>query len=81
MRTVKFNKRIPVKYEGTKRVAGTGGFETNYPNKGHFHTFGLDYEEFEIGAASFTVAIIELENGTIELVLPEEMKFTDKLQL
>lgn len=46
-------------------------------NEGLFHQWGCSYEEFESGAGNFTVAIVELTDGTIEQVLPSNLKFVD----
>ncbi len=45
------------------------------PYIGYFHTWGKDFEEFEDGAAEITVAIIELEDGTIIKLSPELIQF------
>lgn len=42
---------------------------------GRFHGWGTDYEEFESGHGNYTVAIVELKDGTIELVKPSNVKF------
>lgn len=48
-------------------------------NKGIFHHWGTSYEEFESGPASYTVAIVELQNGKIVEVLPSELQFVDEV--
>ena len=40
-----------------------------------FHQFGVNYEEFDSGAGNFSTAIIELDDGTIENVPVETIKF------
>jgi len=42
-----------------------------------FHQWGVDYEEFESGPGNYTVAIVEYENGTVEGVRVDMMKFID----
>lgn len=49
----------------------------DFTNEGLFHQWGCSYEEFESGAGNFTVAIVELTDGTIEQVLPSNLKFVD----
>jgi hypothetical protein len=40
-----------------------------------FHQFGQDYEEFESGGCMFPIAIIEREDGKIEVVPAQYIKF------
>jgi len=54
---------------------GTGCFETEFSTDGLFHQWAPAYEEFENGAGNYTVALVELANGTIEQVLPKNLKF------
>lgn len=42
-----------------------------------FHQFGLDYEEFDNGAASFSSAIVEWPDGQVENVPAEHIRFLD----
>ncbi len=42
---------------------------------GLFHKWGNAFEEFESGPGNYTVAIVELPDGTIEEVLPSNVKF------
>ncbi len=69
MRKVKFKKWL-----GSK-------FENEFNQNGLFHKWGSNYEEFENGAVNYNVAIIELEDGSIEEILPESLKFDDKLEI
>ena len=45
---------------------------------GTFHGWGVDYQEFDEGVGNFTVAIVELEDGTVELVLAGMIRFMDE---
>lgn len=45
--------------------------------EGKFHEFGLETEEYENGASNYTIAIIELEDGSITTCYPHMMKFID----
>lgn len=40
-----------------------------------FHGWGIDYEEFEAGPASFTCAIVEAECGKVALVRADWIRF------
>ena len=82
LRKVMFKKWIPQEYlpveSGIQQaVAGTGCWQKDFENAGLFHQWGTSYEEFESGAGNFTVAIVEMPDGTIEQVLPENLKFVD----
>lgn len=45
---------------------------------GYFHQWGCDYEEGETNYGNFTVAIVELPDGTIVQPLPGAIQFLDK---
>lgn len=45
---------------------------------GWFHTWGCNYQEFEAGAGNFTVAIIEREDGTIEMTPADMIQFLNR---
>ena len=80
MRKVKFNRFIPIDYEDIttsfrKQIKGTGMFETEFKHEAVFHQWGTEWEEFESGPAMSTVALVELSDGTIEKVIPEQIKF------
>lgn len=81
MRKVKFRRWIPRIDEktdfGTKAKVGTNCWEDGFPNEGFFHEWASDYEESSEGFGNFTVAIIELDNGMIEKVLPTNIQFID----
>lgn len=40
-----------------------------------FHEWGLDYHEFEEGGCSFTVGVLELDNGQIILIEAAHIRF------
>lgn len=58
-------------------IPGTLKLEKDYTQKGKFHQWGINFEEFENGAASYTVALVELEDGVIVEVEPSRIKFVD----
>lgn len=45
---------------------------------GLFHQWGSGFEEFESGPANYTVAIIELDNGSVVTTSPDKVIFLDK---
>jgi len=47
--------------------------------KGFFHGFGLDYEETDAGMANFSVAIIEMPDGFINLYPAANIQFIKPL--
>lgn len=83
MRKVKFKRWIKHEYEnsgngGIKQKEGTGLFEDDYSTEGLFHQWGSS--ESEIGNA-YSVGLVELPDGTIEEVLPINIKFIDSKAL
>lgn len=85
MRKAKFkSKWIPIKWDkddNHKKIKGTGCWEDGYSGSGLFHQWANNYEEFDEGPGNYTVALVELEDGTIEEVPPKNIKFDDKLKL
>lgn len=47
---------------------------------GYFHEWGCNYEEFEIGAGNYSVAIVELPDGKIITPSPNDIEFIDKIK-
>jgi hypothetical protein len=75
MRKVLFKKWIPYKYdEKRQKVEGTGKIDDK-ETSGLFHCWGIDIEEFNNGGCSFTIGIIELEDGSIDTAEPKNIKF------
>ena len=72
MREVLFKKWVP------SSPGMSGHYESDYTHLGLFHQFGNAYEEFESGAGNYTVAIVELADGTVVEVLPTNLKFINK---
>ena len=58
---------------------GNKPVDCKYPKEfcyyGIFHQFGCDYEEFENGPGMYSTAIVEKENGDLENVPVELVKF------
>lgn len=45
--------------------------------KGVFHQWGSDYEEYETGPGNYSVGIVELEDGSVQRFIPENIKFIE----
>ena len=74
MRKIIFKKWIPYRYENKQKVEGTGKID-DIETSGLFHCWRVDIEEFDNGGCSFTIGIIELEDGTIVTSEPKYIKF------
>lgn len=81
MRKVKFNKWIPRVDEkttlGTKPKEGTNCWEKDFQNEGFFHQWANAYEESSEGFGNYTVALVELPDGTISEIFPSNIRFAD----
>jgi len=44
---------------------------------GKFHQFGVAYEQFDEGVGNFTIAIVEMEDGTVRNIPVELIQFLD----
>ena len=42
---------------------------------GYFHTWGIEFEQIGIEVANYSIALVELKNGRIIKVLPENLWF------
>jgi hypothetical protein len=73
MRNVTFNKWIPPSRKDGKLVSGY--WEEGFPNQGIFHQWASAFEEFESGPGNYTVALVELPDGTVQSLLPSQIKF------
>ena len=73
MRMVELKKKVFVPAsEGVH-----GHWKDREPVIAAFHQFGVDYEEFESGPGNFTVAVVELPDGTVEKAQLHEIRFID----
>ena len=68
MRKVIFNKYVQIGVLGRK-------WQEDYPNEGMFLGWGIAMQDRN--RLNYTVAMIELKDGTVEEVLPERMKFVN----
>lgn len=84
MRKVSFKEWIPTEWiqkDGrniSEQVKGTGCWSKDYTGTGLFHQWANACEEYSNGAGNYTVALVELEDGTIKEVLPFHVKFEEK---
>ncbi len=60
---------------------GTGCWESDFLHEGIFHQWASSYEESDAGFGNYTVALVELQDGTIIEVLPTNMKFVEPIIL
>ena len=44
---------------------------------GYFHKWGVESEELDTGALNYTIGIVELADGRVVTVMPENIKFID----
>lgn len=44
---------------------------------GYFHKWGVDSEESDGGTLNYTIGIVELADGRVVTVIPENIKFID----
>jgi len=81
MKKVLFKKWIPIVSEpqpfGSKAKEGTNCWEKDFQNEGLFHQWANAYEEGDAGFGNYTVAIVEISDGTIQEVLPMNIKFIE----
>jgi hypothetical protein len=80
-RRVTFKKFIPKEYMKGANVSsilinGTGVWEDGYQHEGIFLEWGLSTNKSD---QVVSVALVEVEGGGIEEVLPRHIKFTDSI--
>lgn len=51
------------------------GKKTRVDTTGRFHCWGIDYQEFESGPGMYTVAIVELDDGSVKVIHPTDVRF------
>ena len=80
MKKVFFKKWIPRKTEKKTQfsyetvIPGTGCYEEEFTQEGEFLTWGIDYVDDGSGA-TYTVALVIVEDGTVVKVPTENIKF------
>lgn len=56
---------------------GTNQWDDDFIHEGKFHCWGFNYEQGNDVAGTYSVALVELPDGTIAEVLPSNIKFVD----
>lgn len=64
--------------ENGMTVMKPGFWDAEFIHEGLFHQWGVAYEEFDTGAGNYSIAIIELSNGSIVEALPSNVKFINQ---
>lgn len=77
MRKVLFKTWIPAEFSKSGKVPNTGCWSKDYIGTGLFHQWGNSCTESEEGFGNFTVALVELPDGTITEVFPCNIKFIE----
>lgn len=54
-----------------------GSWSVREAGKGKFHTWGVDYEEFEAGPGNFSTAIVEMPDGTVRNWRADMIRFNE----
>ena len=47
--------------------------------EGIFHSFGINYEELQDGVGNYSIAIVELKDGSVVTSVPELVVFLEPL--
>ncbi|MDO8463754.1 MAG: hypothetical protein Q7S46_00660 [Gallionella sp.] len=58
-----------------RNTAGTSKWVLVEKGEAIFHSFGVDYEEFETGAGNYSAAIVEWPDGRVDMVRADRIKF------
>ncbi|WP_176257447.1 hypothetical protein [Pseudomonas sp. R16(2017)] len=45
--------------------------------EGTFHGWGVEFEDFESGIGNYSVAIVEMADGTVQTLMPWAIRFLD----
>ena len=73
LRTVTVQRKL---WDASRDGPDRGGWRLEEPWMAHFHQFGLAlHEPSDGGAVSYTVAVVEREDGTVAMVDPDYVKF------
>ena len=68
--------KVPIKFKKwIKKEDAEGYYYTDYIYDGKFHIWGTNVAETRESVASYTMAIVELPDGKIELIAPDNIKF------
>jgi len=73
MRNVEVTTRVWIQpSEGVR-----GHWKPTEPVAAKFHQFGSAYEEFESGPGNYSVAIVEMPDGTVQALALSDIRFLD----
>lgn len=62
-----------------RESTGPGGRMRLVPDaEGAFHAWGFDYEELAGGPGTYSVAIVELDDGTVRTWAADAVRFLDR---
>lgn len=63
----------------TAKSLAMPGYTTKEPDReALFHGFGVAFEELRDGVGNTSIAIVEYADGTVDTVVPDLIKFTDR---
>lgn len=72
-------EKVPPTGDGPQVVRTRKVWKKFPDGEGLFHRWGLDYEELDNGvglaAGNYTVAIVELDDGTVKLMSVDDIQF------
>ncbi len=60
---------------GMRNIPGTRQWEKYEKGTALFHQFGVDFEELDGGPGSYSTAIIEWEDGLVDMVRADMIQF------
>jgi len=81
MRKVRFKRYIPSVYSKESPfslVPGTKCWEKDFTHEGLFHQWAAMCDEGSENYGNYTVALVELPDGTIERVEPDKIQFINE---
>jgi len=65
------------KYTQRQDASGQRVWDKSDDGTAMFHQFGVNFEDCEFGTGNFSTAIVERDNGTVENVAADMIKFID----
>ncbi len=60
-----------------RKKYGHGDFRRVLDGVAKFHEFGCQYDEYDNGIGSYSVAIVEWDNGKVESIPVDDIEFID----
>lgn len=79
---VNSNAGKPVRVKGNRANPDTNKWDYGVVlhERATFHQFGMDYEEFDNGAGNYSIAIVELDDGTIITTRADNIQFLHDME-